>query len=259
MRTSLATTLFLSVAIAVLTADSSTALAAHPYFLAATIDDPKTIASVCQSQKNIQNVMPAGTVSPHAPQDLHVSLVVFGDTLSKSQKTTLHTIIAGVVSGLDKYGPIKLATAIKGGDFAVFTGFIVYALEKPGILATIARASRSAVEKAVKSGKTDIFVDPRDDFGSKPNAHISFGTFDPNGKIGGQKTSTVLKKTFISFSRRAEADKGQVIIDPPNATKDWVLYEIDLKHNEGGHYVNVDSWVLPNPGMPHPKPPPCPP
>ncbi len=231
--------------------DSSAAYAAHPYFLAATIDDPKTVASVCQSQKEIGN-----PITPHAPQDLHVSLVVFGDTLSKSQKTTLHTIIGGVVSGLDKYGPIKLATAIKSGDFAVFnSGWTVYALGNPGILATIARATR----KAVTAGTTDIYVDPRDDFGSKPNAHISFGTFDPNGKIGEQKISTVLKKTFIPFSRRAEAEEGQTIIDPPNATKDWVLYEIDLKHNEGGHYVNVDSWVLPNPGMPHPKPLPCPP
>ncbi len=50
---------------------------------------------------------------------------------------------------------------------------------------------------------------------------------------------------------------GQIIIESPNATLDWFLYEIDLKHNAGGHYVNVDSWILPKPGPPHHAPPSC--
>jgi hypothetical protein len=239
---------------AVLRPNSSSAQETHPLFLAVTIDDFATVKSVCESQNTIEEAKP-GVVKPHATTDLHISLVEFAsDTLTEDQAKNLDKLMKGVVKDLAaKYHKIKLADEIKSAKFKIFqSGWTVYQLDPNNftILKDIADRSRKAVKKAgiaiaVKSGNPPV---ERDDFNLKhPDAHMSFGKFD-------KSRSAELRKTFVAFSG---VKAGQVSINPPDATDNLGLYEIDLKQNQGGHYVNVNYWILPEGGNPHGTPKPC--
>lgn len=173
--------------------------------------------------------------------------MLFGEPLNHDQKCELHKKIAGVVSGLAKYGPIKLAHNIKSGDFRVSDkGYTVYRLKDSGILKIIAKNSAKAVTKTNKPKKECLFKLPMcdaRDFDPKPNVHISFGKFDPARKINGQKISTHLGRTFLPFSS-PKAEMGYTLIDPPNATDNRILDKIYLKQSNGKHYIDRDCWLL---------------
>jgi hypothetical protein len=251
--------ILLVVITAAVTLDQSTAHAAHPYFLAVTIDDPLTVKSVCRSEKQI-SAQVGSLVQPYIPSDLHVSLLVFAGDLNHLKSSGLHKTVQGAVDGLDKYGEIKLAHVTKGGSYKVFSnpknppGHLVFSFEDPGIFKTIANRLQAAIEKAnTKAGPAKTIEITRNDFSDDlkhTNGHMSFANFDLDSTIGGKKLSTFLEQTF-----QASNAKGQFNINSPDATTDWVLYEIDLKHKENNHYVNVDRWILPNPGKSHPTPP----
>jgi hypothetical protein len=237
----------------------------HAYFLAATIDDPDTIKSVCKAEKTITDKV--GQFGTYVPGDLHVSLIRFDKSQDKKylDDHNLSDIVKKELAYvLEGKGQITLFKAVEGGRYKVFLkeknppGYLVFQLPDPGILKSIANGLETAIEKANAKAKADgkgqIKIDGNDfnlttkEGVKTTNGHFSFARFDPSDKT--------LSKSLQQF-HADDGKGGSFNIVSPNANHEWVLYEIDLKHSEGNpaHYVNVESWILPDSGPKHPATP----